>query len=157
MRLLVFFFLTLTCFPYAIAADTDDFSGVWVGWLCPRGVKNDPVKCANLVLELFQKKDKLCGTHVFASAGADSIDEGKGASVIGQINGDTATMTINSASASQPQSTAATLTLVKGQLLWRLEDSSQKSVLPLKAQLNRSSKKTLSSALFAQQLQAACR
>jgi hypothetical protein len=86
-QLLILVSCLLMC-SYALADNELNYSGSWTGWVCPPGVRNDPSKCANLMVELFQKEDKLCGTHVVVTAGATQFDQGKDASLTGNIGAD---------------------------------------------------------------------
>src|SRR3569833_4113850 len=61
-------------FPGAsFAAAGADFSGARTGWSCPAGVLPSSGKCASFVLSLYQKEDQVCGSHLYASAGASSL------------------------------------------------------------------------------------
>jgi hypothetical protein len=143
---------------YALAAAGDnDFSGAWTASVCPSGAQKDPGRCSNFVLELLQKGDKLCGAHVFATAGAGRIDEGAAPSLTGNIADGAATATVTSGRVSPPIRVQVELRMVDGQLQWkRLENPKGDYLLPLSAQMNRSRRKTLMTPMFEQELSAAC-
>jgi hypothetical protein len=158
MRFLTFSALLLTLCPYSLAINSDDdFSGAWLAWVCPAGVKNDPGQCSNFVLELFQKRDKLCGSHVFATAGAGRIDEGAAPSLTGTVSDGVANIVVESGRAGPPIRVRAELTMEKGRLQWRrLENPSGDYLLPLSIQLTKSRHGTLLTPVFQQKLKAAC-
>lgn len=157
MRLLALLAL-LTFYPYAPAAAGDDgFSGVWTALLCPSGMQSDSGKCSNFVLELFQKENRLCGTHVFATAGASRLDQGAAPSLLGDIVDGAATAVVVSGRASPPVRVRVELKMERGLLQWkRLENPKGDYLLPLTAQLTRSKRKTLLKPMFAHELKAAC-
>jgi hypothetical protein len=148
----------LMFFPYALAAaDDNDFSGAWTAWLCPSGVQSNSGRCANFVLELMQKDDKLCGAHVFATAGAGRLDEGAAPSLTGNIADGAATAMVTSGRASPRIRVQVELRMENGLLQWkRLENPKGDYLLPLSAQLTRSRSKTLMTPLFEHELRAAC-
>ncbi len=152
--------LSLLLVPYSQAhagTDTGDFTGAWTAWLCPSGTRNDPTKCSNFVLELFQKQDKLCGAHVFATAGAGQLDEGAAPSLAGTIADGTATVVVVSGRAVPTVRIPVTLKIAKGVLQWqRIESPDGDYLLPLSVQLTRSRHATLFSTVFEQKLKAAC-
>ncbi len=155
---LSFLLVFLVLFPSMPAfAGEADFSGAWVAWLCPAGVKRDSGKCSNFVLELHQKDDKLCGAHFFATAGAANIDEGAAPSLMGQIANGTASVTAISSRASPPVRLRAEIKRVDGGLQWRrLDEPPGDYLLPLHTRLTKSKSRTLFAPIFAQQLDAAC-
>lgn len=146
--------------PLAASAQSD-FSGVWTALVCPSGIKNDPGKCAHFVLELFQKQDKLCGSHLFATPGAAQMDDGAGPgggpSLTGTVGGGSATVTVASNRARAGAGVQVELTLGHGTLQWRrLDKPGRNDLLPAKARFTKSRAKTLLNPVFAQQLSAAC-
>jgi hypothetical protein len=157
MRLLTLLAFAACC-PHTAAVGSDgNFSGAWVAWLCPAGVRYDPAICSNFVLELYQARDKLCGAHVFATAGAVQMDEGAAPSLLGTIAGSTATVVVESGRASPPIRVRSELTMVKDGLQWRrLESPDGDYLLPVSARLSRSRHETLLHPVFAQKLRAAC-
>ena len=72
------------------AADSADFSGAWVGTICPPGVQRDLGQCSSFVLELHQQGKRLCGAHSFSTAGAASTDDGAAPSINGEVTEDVA-------------------------------------------------------------------
>lgn len=156
VRIALLFIAFLACFP-ARAESTDDFNGAWVAWICPSGVKQSSGKCANFVLELMQKDGKLCGAHMYATAGAERIDEGAAPSVNADIAGGTASGVAISGLAGRQARVPMKLILHKGVLRWqRLDSPSGDSLLPRKASLTRAKSRTLFAPLFEQELRAAC-
>lgn len=148
--------LILSCVPLAAFAESE-FSGVWTAVVCPSGIKNAPGKCSHFVLELFQKHDKLCGSHVYATPDADQMDEGAGPSLTGTIAGNIATVSVLSGRSPSTAGITAELKMVNGRLRWhRLDHPGRNDLLPTSAQFTRSRAKTLLNPVFAQQLSAAC-
>ena len=158
MRRLLFLLSFAVLLPAASAEG--NFAGVWTAAVCPRGVAAEPGKCAQFVLELFQKQGKLCGSHIFATAGAGMVDEAvnpSAPSVNGDVTDDTASVSIASSRSKAPGGVQAELKLVRGHLQWRrLDKPGRDELLPAAAQFSRSRHKTLMAPMFAQQLAAAC-
>ncbi len=146
----------------AMAAAPADFSGVWTALVCPSGVRNDPGRCAHFVLELHQKQDRLCGSHLFATPGALPMDDGNaGAPTLsGAIADNTATVTLAAnpvRHAQRAQNIRAELKLGRGTLHWhRLDKPDKNDLLPVDIRFAKSRAKTLLNPVFAQQLSAAC-
>lgn len=148
--------LLLVPFAPAIAA-SGDFSGAWVAWLCPSGVTRDSGKCSNFVLELHQKEGKLCGAHMFSTAGAMQMDEGAAPSIVGDIRDDTATVIAVSGRGTPPARLRAEMKLVNGMLQWqRLENPSGDYLFPMQTRMTRAKRKTLFAPVFEHELRAAC-
>lgn len=148
--------LLLVPFAPAMAANSD-FSGPWVAWLCPNGVTRDSGKCSNFVLELHQREGKLCGAHMFATAGAAQMDEGAAPSISGDIRDDTATVIAVSGRGTPPTRIRAELKLVNGVLQWqRLENPSGEYLFPMQTRMTRAKRKTLFAPVFEHELRAAC-
>jgi hypothetical protein len=142
------------CSASALAAA--DFNGAWVAWICPAGVQYDPIKCANLVLQLHQKQDKVCGAHVFATAGARQIDEGGAPSLTGTVADGSAAVSVESGRAAQLK-VQVELKMTRGGLQWRrVENPEGDYLLPLSAQLTKSKHGSLLHPVFAQKLEASC-
>lgn len=155
MRLATFTALLLLAPTMPAMAETDNFSGAWVAWLCPSGVTRDSGKCSNFVLELHQKDGRLCGAHFFATAGAAQVDEGAAPSIAGDIENDTAAIVAISGRA--PVRVKAEMKIVNGMLQWqRLENPSGDYLLPMSTRLTRSKSKTLFAPIFEHELKAAC-
>jgi hypothetical protein len=155
MRFLTLLALLLPC-SIAVAND-NDFSGAWVAWLCPNDVQRESGLCSNFVLELIQKEGKLCGAHMFATAGATRVDEGAAPSVIGDISDGTAKIVAISGRAALPVRVRVEIKKLNGALQWqRLENPKGDYLLPLNARLTRSRSRTLFAPLFEQELKAAC-
>ncbi|OWW21074.1 hypothetical protein [Noviherbaspirillum denitrificans] len=139
------------------ALAVEDFSGAWVGWICPSGVQRDSGKCSNFVLELHQKDDQLCGAHMFATAGAERLDEGMAPSVLGEIANDVATVVAMSTRVNPPVKVRVELKKSNGMLHWiRMEHPPGDYLLPKSTHMSRSKSKTLFAPVFEQELKAAC-
>ena len=158
MRRFVILLVLAASFPAARAAG--NFAGVWTSAVCPRGVAAAPGKCAQFVLELYQKQNKLCGAHVFATPSADMVDEAVNPSmpsVSGDVEEDTATVSVASVRSKAPRGVEAELKLSHGMLLWkRVDKPAGNELIPVTAQFKRSHYKTLMAPVFAQQLAASC-
>jgi hypothetical protein len=141
----------------AMAADNPNFSGSWTAWICPGGAPPDSGKCSSFALVLFQKNEKICGSHVFATAGARAMDEGGTPSLTGTIAGESAGITVESGRTTPGTRVQAQLHVSKGQLQWRRLDSPAGDyLLPASAHMTRSNQGSLLSPLFEQRLSAAC-
>lgn len=149
--------LLLMLAPYSLAASEDhDFSGAWTGWQCPSGLTSQSGKCANFVLEIFQRQNQLCGSHVYATAGAQQIDEGGAPSITGTVTDGVASVTLDSGVV-PPSQIKAEMRIANGKLQWKRLDSPEGNyLLPLSAQLIRSKHDTLFHPFFAQRLKAVC-
>lgn len=156
MRLSIILILA-SLHPVSLAF-ANDFSGVWTGWQCPPGQSPQSGRCANLVLELHQRQDRVCGSHIFATAGATHIDEGNAPSITGSIGGNgIASVVVESTGLRQPVQATVELSLVKGKLQWkRLDQPGASNMLPQSMHLTRSKHGTLFTPTFEQQLKAVC-
>lgn len=138
------------------------YSGAWVAWICPSGVERSSGQCSNFVLELMEKDGKLCGSHMFATAGAARIDEGGAPSLTADIDGGGgssggASGIAVSTLSPTPIRMRIELTLDNGALRWkRLDSPSGDYLLPLNARLTKSRSRTLLAPVFEQELRAAC-
>jgi hypothetical protein len=157
LRLMILLF-TAWCSPSSAADADSDFSGAWAVSICPAKAQRDPGKCSNFVIELFQKQNKLCGAHIFATAGAAQLDEGGAPSLTGTIGDDgTASVMVESGRAAPPVKMRVELKLVNGLLQWRRLDNPEGDyLLPRTTQLTKSRHGTLFSPLFGQRLKAVC-
>lgn len=154
MRLLFTSLVMLALLPGVHAAE-QDIGGVWVASLCPPDVQRDSGKCASFVLELHQQDGKLCGTHLFSTAGAERIDEGAAPSLVGDISDAAARVTV--VSGRSPVRVPAELKRAGNTLQWaRLESPKGDYLLPPSARLAKSKKKTMFAPMFEQELKAAC-
>ncbi|NEX63482.1 hypothetical protein [Noviherbaspirillum galbum] len=142
----------------AVPAAASDFTGVWTAAVCPGGTKYAPGKCSQFVLELFQKQDRLCGSHTFATASATMVDEAaSGPSILGSIADDTANVSLVSSRARPDAPVSGQLKMTGGGLQWKRTDKpGRDDLLPATASFTRSRYKTLFSPVYAQQLSAAC-
>lgn len=140
------------------AAFAQEFSGVWTGWQCPSGQSPQSGKCANLVLELHQRQDRICGAHIFATAGATQIDEGNAPSITGTVSANrVASVVVESNGLRNPVQANVELSLEKDKLQWkRLDSPGGQYLLPQSMQLVRSKHGTLFTPTFEQQLKAVC-
>lgn len=154
MRLLFTSLAMLALLPGAHAAE-EDISGVWVASICPADVQRDSGKCSSFVLELHQQGGKLCGAHLFSTAGAERIDEGAAPSLTGDMTGASARVTV--VSGRSPVRVPAELKKAGNMLQWvRLESPKGDYLLPPSARLAKSKKKTMFAPMFEQELKAAC-
>lgn len=157
MRLSTFIFLLLLLPLPAFAHD--DFNGAWVAWICPSGVERSSGQCANFVLELMEKEGKVCGSHMFASAGAEQIEEGAAPSLTADVDAAAGAASGSAISnfGRSPVRMRVELKLDNGALRWkRLDSPSGEYLLPKNARLIKSKKRTLFAPLFEQELRAAC-
>jgi hypothetical protein len=143
--------------PVALTAGEDQFNGAWIAWLCPAGVQNDPVKCSTLVLELHQKQDRICGAHVFATAGATQLDEGPAPSIAGSVFNGIAIVSVESGRVTPPLKVQVEVKAMRGGLQWRRLDNPEGDyLLPLSARLSKSRHGSLFHPVFGQKLGAGC-
>ena len=70
-----------------------DFSGEWEIALCYNG-KDQP--CGSAHFSLLQYGTRICGDHMFYTAGAGRMNEGNPGSVRGTVEGDTAVLLVRS-------------------------------------------------------------
>jgi hypothetical protein len=68
------------------------FTGEWTLRLCRDGVED----CGNYTVHLFQRGNRLCGRHEFATLGLSELDESAGLSVRGRANGNVALIELTS-------------------------------------------------------------
>lgn len=156
MRPTTLFALLLLSFHLPAVAESD-FSGAWVAQLCPTNVEPESGKCSTLVLELLQREDRLCGSHMFATAGAAEMDEGAPPSFIGEVIGEAATAIAISGRGSPPPRLRVELEMQGETLRWKMLDKpAPGQLLPRSARLKRAKGKTLFAPLFAQELKALC-
>ena len=157
MRYMVLAALSLGGLPCLAAGSAANFSGAWVGWLCPPGVRQNMGQCANFMVELHQDGKRLCGVHAFATPGANRMDEGTPPSISGEVSDDTASVSVVSGRASPPVRIRAELKIAGDMLQWqRLENPGGDYLLPMSARLSRAKSKSLFAPVLAQQLKAAC-
>ncbi len=135
-----------------------DFNGTWLAWICPEGLRSSSGKCDNFVLELIQDQDRICGAHVFSTAGAKEVDEGTPPSVKGVVENGIARITLES-SGSNPPKTAiqlqGELSRVRAHLLWQRLDDRAGQLLPVETLMIRSPN-SLMHPDFEQRLRASC-
>jgi hypothetical protein len=155
LRFWIFLIFAMLC--QQTLAQHGDFNGSWIALLCPPGAAGQLERCSSFVITLFQKQDKLCGSHLFATAGAEQMDEGGLPSIVGRISSGNATVTVESIRASPPVRLKADLKLDHGLLRWQLMANGEGNyLLPLSAQLSKAKRGTLFHPLFEQRLNAAC-
>jgi predicted dehydrogenase len=134
-----------------------DFTGAWVGTICPGGADRSAGQCANFVLELIERDGKVCGAHMYATPGAERIDEGAAPSVTADLADGVATGIAVSGLGPTPVRIPVALQIENGTLRWqRLESPPGDYLLPRNARLTRSKSRTLFAPLFEQELRAAC-
>jgi|GEM_PF-2943804 len=144
-------------FPGAsFAAAGADFSGAWTGWSCPAGVRPSSGKCASFVLSLYQKEDQVCGSHLYATAGASSLDEGGMPSFTGTIANDVVEGVV--ASGRSPGTRLRVELKMSGdRMQWRrLENPDADYLLPDAMQLVKAKRGKMFHPVFEQRLSATC-
>ena len=94
-------------------------AGGWSAWMCPAGVKEDPDRCANFGIYLYDRTGQLCGLYSYVSARAERADEGGTPSIIGQSSGTQATVVAQSDWSDPPVRVHAQLTLKDNRLHWK--------------------------------------
>jgi hypothetical protein len=145
----------ITISQVAMAA-SEALSGTWVGWICPQADQANAVRCSSFSLHLLQKGLRLCGSHLYATAGARQIDEGGLPSLLAALEGDKATGTVESGRSSLTVRIAVTLSLADGALQWqRLANPAGDYLLPDTLRMTRSRQSGLRPR-SEQQLSAAC-
>jgi hypothetical protein len=152
------FFLAGLFAVAAASAQSAEFAGSWSAWICPAGAQPEGGKCSSFVLVLHQKQDKLCGTHVFATAGARAMDEGGVPSVSGTVADGTAGVVIESGRSSPGTKVPGELKAgSRSGLQWkRLENPKGDYLLPASAQFTKSRSGSMFSPVFEQRVKAAC-
>ncbi|MDB5823721.1 MAG: hypothetical protein JWR21_2425 [Herminiimonas sp.] len=150
----------LVAAPPVLAASDVDFSGNWTAWICPKGEASsqpDPARCSSFVLSLYQKENKLCGSHLFATAGATQLDEGDAPSISASIEKDGARGTVESRRGATPVQLHVDFKVSDNVLTWqRTDNPGGDYMLPRAARLRRAAKGNLFGAEFAQRLSAVC-
>jgi hypothetical protein len=144
----------------SFAVGDNDFSGTWTAWVCPKGEASgppNPARCSSFVLSLYQKENKLCGSHLFATAGATQLDEGGAPSLVASIENGAAHGTIESRRGAAPVQLHFDLKVSDNVLTWqRLDSPEGEYMLPRSARLRRSVKGNLFGPVFVQRLSAVC-
>lgn len=144
----------------SFATGDNDFSGTWTAWVCPKGDASgqpNPARCSSFVLSLYQKENKLCGSHLFATAGATQLDEGGAPSLAASIENDAAHGTVESRRGAAPVQLRFDLKVSDNVLTWqRLDSPEGEYMLPRSARLRRSGKGNLFGPVFVQRLSAVC-
>ncbi|MDO9216602.1 MAG: hypothetical protein Q7U14_04975 [Lacisediminimonas sp.] len=139
----------------AIAAG-ESLSGSWVGWICPQPGPANAARCSSFSLHLLQKGRRLCGSHLYATAGARQLDEGGMPSLLAILEDGKATGTVESVRKSPSVRIAVTLLLADGELQWqRLANPAGDYLLPDTLRMTRSRQGGLSQR-SEQHLSAAC-
>lgn len=143
-----------------LAAGDNDFNGTWTAWICPKGqasTQANPARCSSFVLTLYQKENKICGSHLFATAGATQLDEGAAPSLAASIDDGVAHGTIESRRGATPVQLRIDLKLSDNVLIWqRLESPEGNYMLPGSTHMRRSTKDNLFGPEFVQKLSAVC-
>lgn len=70
-----------------------DFSGVWSVKWCDKAKPDRD--CGGFSLYLVQDGDRICGEHQVATVGLGRLDEGDPGTVLGSVDGNTATLVID--------------------------------------------------------------
>jgi len=151
------FSLAAMLFPVAcLAVVGTDFSGSWTGWSCPPGTRPSSGQCASFVLTLYQKEAQICGSHLYATAGAGSLDEGGIPSFTGKVKGDAIDGTIESGRSAGTRIRIA-LKMAGDRLQWkRLESPDADYLLPNSMLLSKAKRSNILHPVFAQRLSAIC-
>ncbi|MDB5796845.1 MAG: hypothetical protein JWP36_747 [Paucimonas sp.] len=148
------FYLLLVAGPAFASAD---LNGSWSGMICPQPGVGDASRCASFTLRLYQKQDRICGTHLFATAGARQMDEGGMPSIMAKASGDAINGTVESQRVSPAIRIPVTLSLAGTELRWqRTENPPGDYLLPHSMILTRSRQGGILSPLSEQRLSAAC-
>jgi hypothetical protein len=98
---------------------TTTFAGGWTAWHCPPKVTEDPEKCSNFTIFLYQRQGQLCGVHAYATVNASRVDEGVAPSILGKVTGPEADGVVQSGRADPPVRLRVQLSLVKDRLHWK--------------------------------------
>ena len=77
----------------SVSAAKPDFSGVWSVKWCDKAKPDRD--CGGFSLYLVQDGDRICGEHQVATVGLGRLDEGDPGTVLGNVNGNTATVVID--------------------------------------------------------------
>ncbi len=151
--------LALAClglFPLVQAAQSD-WDGAWTGYVCPQGSAVNPARCASLYLRLYSRNARVCGSHVFASAGAREMDEGGTPSIIASVQDKLARGTVQSIRATPALSIQLSMQLEDQALRWQLGGNPDGDyLLPRSLALTRSKQGGMLSPMFEQRLAASC-
>lgn len=102
--------------PGAWAADAN---GSWIGYICPQPGVNDMARCSSFYLRLYQRNDRICGSHLFATAGAGQMDEGNAPSVLGTVDKELVNATVESVRPAQAMRIPVTLQINDNELRGR--------------------------------------
>lgn len=146
----------LVSLPLTASAE-NDWNGAWTGYVCPEGSAVNPARCASLFLRLYSRNAKVCGSHVFATAGAKEMDEGATPSIMATLDGTSAKGTVQSTRASPPLSIPLSMQLQNSALRWQLGGSAEGDyLLPRNLSLTHARQGGMLSALFEQRLSASC-
>jgi hypothetical protein len=153
LRPICLLLLLCACTP-ALAAN---FNGSWTGYVCPKPGMNDRARCSSFSIRLFERNGRVCGSHVFATAGAREMDEGGTPSLLATHDGDNVNGTVESARSSPPVRLAFTLAAADQELRWQLTNNPPGDyLLPRSMTMRRTRGSGLLSPLFEQRLSAAC-
>lgn len=153
--------LAVLLFPFTTSAadgsmNGNEYNGAWTGWKCPAGIRPSSGKCASFVLLLYQKQDRVCGSHMYATAGASSLDEGGIPSFTGKLSNGAVDGMIESG-LEPGRRIHVELKLAGDRLQWkRLENPEGNYLLPVSMQMTRSKHGSLFHPVFEQQLSASC-
>lgn len=147
----------LSAVPLAGHAADNDWNGSWIGYVCPAGVASNPARCASFFLRLHSRNAKICGSHVYATAGAREMDEGSTPSLLARLEGKNANGTIESARTTPPTSLPVVLHLENEELRWqRNANPAGDYLLPRNVSMTRSRQGSMLSPMFEQRLASSC-
>jgi hypothetical protein len=151
--------LALACLGLCplMAVAQDDWDGAWTGYVCPPGSAVNPARCASLYLRLYSRNARVCGSHVFATAGAKEMDEGGTPSIVASVEHKLARGTVQSTRASPALSIPLSMQLDGQALRWQLGGNPDGDyLLPRNLALTRSKQGGMLSPMFEQRLSASC-
>lgn len=156
IRIAALLLVCLSATPLAARA-ADDWNGSWIGYVCPAGVTGNAARCASFFLRLHSRNARVCGSHVYATAGAREMDEGGTPSVLAKLEGKNANGTIESARTSPPTTLPVVLHLENEELRWqRTANPAGDYLLPRNVTMTRSRQGSMLSPLFEQRLASSC-
>lgn len=88
-------FAQTACAVQPNAATTQGaFTGTWTVQWCNKAWPS--VECGGFTVDLWQRGDRICGSHGAATPGLSRVDEGKARSIVGMAVGPTAVLTVRS-------------------------------------------------------------
>lgn len=111
------------CLLGTSAYAADAMGGAWTGWVCPQGGGKDVARCSSFTLQLLARNNRVCGSHLFATAGAREMDEGELPSLFATVDAELATGTVESGRGSSPMRLPVKLSREGDELHWQLVET----------------------------------